>query len=481
VAAAGLGTDLYEFTTVEALVRSGRAATELAFDFYFREMPFGAGYAVFCGAEAVARLLTGWRLGEEELEFLQGLGRLSPETLELLRGLRFGGDVDAVPEGTVVFPGEPLVQVRAPAAVAHLVEPQLTCLLSHQTLIATKAARVVEAAAGKPVLEFGLRRAHGPEAALWGARAAYIGGCSATSNVEAGRAFGIPLAGTHPHSLVQMLGEREAFRAFCRAYPDNAILLVDTYDLRQGLERAVEAFRELVAILGRRPQRYGVRIDSGDLARGARLARQVLDAAGMTDAIVVVSSDLDEHVIASLVAQGAPVDAWGVGTRLITGYDSPALGGVYKLAAVREGGVWRPRIKLSANPVKATLPGLKAVWRLYERSTGRAILDQVCLAEEPAPDGRPLVAFDPVYTWRRRVVEDYRARPLLEPLLRGGRRVGPEIDATQARARAEAEKQTLWPEYRRLHNPEVYQVDWSQALYDLRLRMLSRPEAGEGA
>lgn len=468
-----LSTDLYELTTLQTLLSTGQARQEVAFDYFFRQMPFGAGYAIFAGAEAVADFLATWRLGEDDLEFLAGLSRLNSEALALLRDLRFQGEVDAAPEGSVVFAGQPLLQLRAPAAVAHLVEPAVTTFCNHQTLIATKAARVVEAAAGRPVAEFGLRRAHGPEAALWGARAAYIGGCTSTSNVEAGAAFGLPLSGTHPHSLVQMLGEPEAFAAYCKTYPDNAILLVDTYELEGGLRHAVAAFRDLVAILGRQPKQYGVRIDSGDLARGAALARGVLDGAGFRDAIVVVSSDLDEWIIASLVAQGAPIDAWGVGTRLITAWDHPALGGVYKLAAVREDGRWVPRIKRSVNPVKATLPGCKSVWRFHDRKTGRAILDQICLAEEPAPDGQPFEAFDPVHTWRRRTVENYTARPLLQPLMRGGRRVGAPVTAEEARAQADAEKATLWPEYRRLSNPEVYRVDWSQGLYGLRLAMLS--------
>ena len=387
-----------------------------------------------------------------------------------MRELRFTGEMYAVPEGTVVFPDEPLVRVKAPLIEAQLIETALLNIINHQTLIATKASRMVYAAQGGSVLEFGLRRAQGPDAGIYGARAAIIGGCSATSNVLTGQMFGIPVKGTHSHSWVMSFpDELSAFRAYAEAFPDSCLLLVDTYNtLKSGIPNAITVFKEL------REKGYepvGIRLDSGDLAYLSKKAREMLDKAGFPNAKIVASSDLDEELIWDLKAQGAKIDIYGVGTSLITSKGNPALGGVYKMAAEEVDGRMVPKIKISDNPDKVTNPGYKKVFRLYN-GKGKAVADLITLEEEEIDISKPLTIFDPVNTWKRMTLYDFTARELLVPIYLNGKRVYESPDLMKIQEYAKSELDTLWEEYKRLKNPHVYKVDLSQKLYDLKQQLL---------
>lgn len=465
-------TDLYQINMMYAHWRAGTHLTPVVFDLFYRENPFGGGYGVAAGLETAVQYLENLRFAPEDLEYLASLGLYDREFLDALRELRFTGDVDAIPEGTLVFPGLPLLRLRAPVWQAHLVETALLNIIGHQTLIATKAARVVYAAQGDRVLEFGLRRAHGPDAGLYGARASIIAGCTATSNLLAGKAFGVPVAGTSGHAWVQFWGsDLEAFRAWARAFPGGVLLLVDTFDtLKSGIPAAIQVAREITAAGGKF---LGIRLDSGDLAYLSKVARQMLDEAGFPDAIIVASSDLDEFLIRGLKAQGARVNVWGVGTRLITAWDKPALGAVFKLAAVAQGGAWSPRIKVSENPAKITSPGLKRAVRVYDEAEGgKAAGDLLLLDDEELPAGGPITLFDPNFPWKRKRVEKARARELLVPIFRGGQRVYDLPSLSAIAAYHKEELATFWDEYRRLVNPEVYPVDLSQRLWALKNRMV---------
>ncbi|CAM3470060.1 nicotinate phosphoribosyltransferase [Hydrogenibacillus schlegelii] len=475
-----LWTDFYQLNMMYAHFRRGSHETPAVFDVFFRRLPCEAGFGVFAGLEAVLDWLEAAHFTDEELGYLAEVGGYDRAFLEYLRGIRFRGTVWAVPEGTPVFPHEPLLRIEAPIGEAHWVETAILAYINHQTLIATKAARIVHAAGDDPVLEFGLRRSHGPEAGVYAARAAYIAGAQATSNVEAGRRFGIPVVGTHAHAFVQSFpDERAAFDAFLAAFPDQAILLVDTYDvLRSGLPNAIEAFRAHFARLGRRPARYGVRIDSGDLAYLSKAARAMLDAAGFSDAIVVASGDLDETIIRDLKVQGARIDAWGVGTELVTGGDCGALGAVYKLSAIREGDRWVPKLKVSENPLKINDPGVKKVVRFYDRDRGEALADVILLEEEPLPEG-PYEIFHPIYTMKRKTLRNYETRLLLEPVMVGGRRLHPPPSAEAVRRYHLSERERFAPEVRRLVYPHEYPVDLSLPLWELKQRLV-REQGGRG-
>jgi nicotinate phosphoribosyltransferase len=477
----GLTTDLYQLTMLYGYYRTGKAEQRAAFELFFRANPFGGGYTLAAGLERAVRLVEGLRFTGEDLAYLEGTGLFpDPRFLELLEGFRFTGDLDAVPEGTVVFPQEPLVQVRARLWEAQLLETLLLNVVGYASLVATKASRVVRAAQGRAVLEFGARRAQELDAAREGARAAVIGGCAGTSFVLAGREYGLAVSGTHAHSWVLSFpSELDAFRAYAELFPDNLILLVDTHDvLASGVPNAIRVFREVEARRGR-PRRYGIRIDSGDLAYLSRCARALLDAAGFTDALIVASNELDEGVIVELLRQGAPIDVFGVGTRLITGYDQPALGCVYKLVAIEDHGRWIPRLKRSENPGKVTTPGVKRVWRYADARTARPILDLVGYADEAAPEP-PFEAFHPVHTWKRRTVTGAVAQDLLQPILRGGERVAelPPVAAIAARAREGLE--LLGEEHTRLLNPAEYPVDLTPRLWRDRMALLAQAEAAHG-
>ena len=414
--------------------------------------------------------------GPEDQAYLRSLDLFDEPFLAYLGELRFTGEIYAVPEGTVVFPYEPLVRVRAPILQAQLIETALLTFVNHQTLIATKASRVCYAAEGGAVLEFGLRRAQGADAGIYGARAAVIGGCSSTSNVLAGEMFGIGVSGTHAHSWVMSFpDELSAFRAYADTFPKACLLLVDTYDtLRSGVPNAITVFRELRE---RGYEPMGIRLDSGDLAYLSKRARVMLDEAGFPQAKICASSDLDENVIRDLKMQGCRIDTWGVGTRLITSEDNPALGGVYKMAAEVVDGRMVPKIKLSDNPAKVTNPGYKKLFRLYGPD-GMAIADLIALEEETLDETKPLRIFDPEHSYKNMLVEQFTARELLVPVFREGRQVYTSPSVAEIRAYARRELDTMWDEYRRLMQPHIYKVDLSDRLYDLKKRLIREHTGG---
>ncbi len=464
-------TDLYQLTMMYGYTKAKKADQVVAFDLFFRKNSGESAYAIAAGLEQVIEYIENIKFTEEDLDYLRSLKIFDEEFLDRLKNFKFTGDIDAVPEGTVVFPYEPLIRVKAPIFEAQLIETAMLNIVNHQTLIATKASRIVHAAQGGAVLEFGLRRAQGPDAGIYGARASIIGGCTATSNVMAGRMFDIPVSGTHGHSWVMSFdSELEAFRAYARAFPENCLLLVDTYDtLRSGVPNAITVFKEL------REKGYeplGIRLDSGDLAYLSKKARKMLDEAGFPNAKIVASSDLDEETILHIRAQGAAIDVWGVGTALITSKDCPALGGVYKLVAEEKDGKMIPKIKISENPAKITNPGFKKVVRLYDKDTDKAIADLIMLDDETINEEEPLTIFDPVDTWKRMTLTNYRVRELLVPIFRKGRRVYDSPPLLEIQKYAKRELDTLWDEYKRIKKPHIYKVDLSERLYNLKNKLL---------
>lgn len=461
-------TDLYQLTMMQGYYQNGYENKEAVFDLYFRKIPSGGGYAIAAGLEQVVEYIENLRFSPEDMAYLKGLNIFDEGFLNLLKDFRFNGDIDAVPEGTAVFPYEPLVRVKARIFEAQLIETALLNIVNFETLIATKASRVVAAAGGGSVMEFGLRRAQGPDAGILGSRAAFIGGCQFTSNVLAGKRYGIPLSGTQAHSWIQCFpDELEAFRAYARTFPDQCLLLVDTYNvLKSGVPNAIKVGLELEA----EGHRFlGIRIDSGDLTYLSREARKMLDEAGLEHARIVASNDLDEHTISAIRAQGAAIDSWGVGTHLITSKDTPALGGVYKLSAEGQNGVFEPRLKVSENISKITNPGIKKIVRFYDRR-GKAMADLIALADEHFEE--PLTIFDPIETWKRKTLTDFKTRELQRPVFRGGKRVYelPHLKDIQTYARHECA--TLWDEVKRLVNPHRYIVDLSPKLFELRQSLL---------
>ena len=466
-------TDLYELTMMNGYWRYGMAKNVAVFDLFYRKQGDETAHAVAAGLEQAIEYVRSLHFSTEDIAYLRSLNTFDEGFLALLKDFRFTGDIDAVPEGTIVFPTEPIVRVCAPMIEAQLVETALLNIINHQTLIATKASRVVQAAQGGGVLEFGLRRAQGPDAGIYGARASIIGGCVATSNVLTGQMYDIPVRGTHAHSWVMSFGsELEAFRAYAEVFPHECLLLVDTYDtLKSGVPNAITVFKELRA---RGIEPNGIRLDSGDLAYLSRTARKMLDDAGFPNARIFASGDLDEEVIWDLKAQGAAIDVWGVGTRMITSQNNPALGGVYKLAAEEVNGELVPRIKISENPAKITNPGKKKVLRIYSREDRHALADLIALHDEVYDASEPLTIFDPENTWKRMTLTDYTLRELLVPIFRGGEQVyrSPDLHCIAAYARDELD--TFWSEYKRLHRPQRYKVDLSQRLYDLKQSLLAR-------
>lgn len=468
-------TDLYQLTMMYGYFKHGMAGNEGVFDVFFRPKS-NITYAIAAGLQSVIDYINNLHFGPEDLAYLRSLGLFDEPFLAYLSELRFTGEIYAVPEGTVVFPYEPLVRVRAPILQAQLIETALLTFVNHQTLIATKASRVCYAAGGGAVLEFGLRRAQGADAGIYGARAAVIGGCSSTSNVLAGEMFGIGVSGTHAHSWVMSFpDELSAFRAYADTFPKACLLLVDTYDtLRSGVPNAITVFRELRE---RGYEPMGIRLDSGDLAYLSKRARVMLDEAGFPQAKICASSDLDENVIRDLKMQGCRIDTWGVGTRLITSEDNPALGGVYKMAAEVVDGRMVPKIKLSDNPAKVTNPGYKKLFRLYGPD-GMAIADLIALEEETLDETKPLRIFDPEHSYKNMLVEQFTARELLVPVFREGRQVYTSPSVAEIRAYARRELDTMWDEYRRLMQPHIYKVDLSDRLYDLKKRLIREHTGG---
>ena len=467
-------TDLYELTMMQGYFKD-HTNERVVFDVFYRRNPSGSAYAVTAGLAQVIEYIKELRFEAEDIDYLASLGLFEADFLEYLRNFKFTGDIYAIPEGTVVFPKEPLLKVMAPIMEAQLVETAILNIINHQSLIATKASRVVYAAGGG-VMEFGLRRAQGPDAGVYGARAAVIGGCVGTSNVLAGQMFDIPVKGTHAHSwIMSFKTELEAFRTYAKLYPDNCLLLVDTYDtLKSGVPHAIQVFDELKAE-GIKPSVYGIRLDSGDLAYLTKKARKMLDAAGHTDAIISASSDLDEYLIESLRLQGAQITSWGVGTNMITSADCPAFGGVYKLAAIEDtDGNFSPKIKVSENVEKVTNPGNKTVFRLYDKESGKIRADLISLADEKYSSDKPLMIFDAIATWKKTLLEagSYTVRELLVPVFVHGECVYESPSVMEIRDYCAKELETLWDESRRFVNPQEVYVDLSEPLWKLKRDLL---------
>lgn len=467
-------TDFYELTMMQGYYNN-KNNEMVVFDVFYRENPSGSGYAICAGLEQVIDYVKNLSFQEEDIEYLKSLNIFQEGFLSYLKTFRFTGDIYAVPEGTVVFPMEPLVKVIAPIMEAQLIETALLNIINHQSLIATKASRVCYAAGGQPVMEFGLRRAQGPDAGTLGARAAVIGGCIGTSNVLAAKLYNVPALGTHAHSWIMSFDdELSAFRKYAELYPRNTTLLVDTYDtLRSGVPNAIKVFEEL-RDSGKMPEKYGIRLDSGDLAYLSKKARRMLDNAGFKDAMITASSDLDEYLIDSLKAQGARIDSWGVGTKLITSKDCPAFGGVYKLAAIQKNGVFIPKIKLSENQWKITNPGDKKIYRVYEKESGKVKADLITLADEEFSSDNPLLLFDPMATWKKTYLEanTYTLRELLVPVFLSGKCVYTSPSVMEIREYCAKEQETLWDEVRRLINPHIVYVDLSAKLYRMKTELL---------
>ena len=462
-------TDLYQLTMMNGYFLDGSYKNEAVFDLFFRANG-QLNYAIAAGLEQAVDCIKNLRFDKADLEYLSGLGIFAPEFIEYLRGFKFTGDIFSVEEGEVVFPGEPIMVVKAPLIEAQLIETTLLNIVSHQTLIATKASRIVLAAGAKTVVEFGLRRAQGPDAGIYGARASIIGGCKGTSNVLAGQMFGIDVKGTHSHSWVMSYpSELEAFEAFASVYPDNCLLLVDTFDtLKSGVPNAIKVFKKLKAA-GHKP--VGIRLDSGDLAYLSKKARIMLDEAGFKDAIIFASNDIDENLISQLRLQDAKIDVYGVGTKLITSHDMPSLGGVYKLAEIERDGVRYPRMKFSDTTEKITNPGFKTIYRIYEKGSGKSFADLIALCDEQ-PLVKPLTLTHAVDRWKKTTLNDYEARCLHKQIFARGKCVyncPPLCDSVNF---ANVEFGRFWDEYKRLSNPHIYKVDLSDKLYELKIGLL---------
>ncbi len=469
-------TDLYELTMMQGYYETGLHQKQVVFDLFYRKNPSGNGFAIAAGLEQVISYIKNLRFSESDIAYLTTLGLFTDKFIAYLKDFSFSGDIDAIPEGTVVFPHEPLLRVKAPIMEAQLVETALLNIINHQSLIATKAARVCWAAQGDPVMEFGLRRAQGPDAGTLGARAAVIGGCCGTSNVLTGKYFHIPVKGTHAHSWVMSFpDELTAFREYARLFPNACLLLVDTYNtLESGVPNAIRVFQEM-RDAGIPLKNYGIRLDSGDLAYLSKRAKEMLTEAGFDDAVISASSDLDENLIASLKLQGAKISLWGVGTKLITSDDCPAFGGVYKLAAEEnEAGDFIPKIKLSNNPDKVTNPGIKKVFRIYDVKTGKIKADLIALEEETIDETQPLVLFDSGAKWKkmRLCPGSYRVRELLTPIFRAGKQVYTCPDVMDIQAYCTKEKDSLWDEHKRLNNPHIVPVDLTEKLSELKNKLI---------
>ena len=467
--------DFYELTMGNGYLRNGMENKICYFDLFFRKIPDGGGFAIACGLEQVIDYIENLHFSEKDIDFLRSKNIFSDEFLYYLRDFRFTGDIYAVPEGTVVFPNEPIMTVRAPAIEAQLIETYLLLLINHQSLIATKANRIVRAADGRAVSEFGSRRAHGPDAAILGARAAGIGGCIATACTITEQLFGLPATGTMAHSWVQMFDdEYTAFKTYCECYPHDTTLLIDTYNvLKSGVPNAIKAFDEILKPLGARPK--GVRIDSGDITYLSRKVRKMLDDAGYPDCRIVASNSLDEYLIRDMIFQGAKVDLFGVGERLITSTSHPVFGGVYKLVAVEdEKGNIIPKIKISENVTKITTPHFKKFYRLYDRISGKALADQLCVFDEIIDDSKELEIFDPNYTWKKKKLSNFYAKEMLIPVFKAGKCVYDKPSYAEICGYCKAQVDTLWEEIKRFENPHTYYVDLSEKLWKVKNELLEK-------
>ena len=451
--------------------------TPVVFDIFFRSNPSGGGYSIAAGLEQVIEYIKNLNFSYEDVDYLRKLGIFSEDFLQYLSGFHFSGDIYAIPEGTVVFPKEPLLKVIAPIMEAQLVETAILNIINHQCLIATKTSRVVYAAEGDGIMEFGLRRAQGPDAGLYGARAAMIGGCVGTSNVLAGKLFNVPVMGTHAHSWIMSFpDEYTAFKEYAKLYPNACTLLVDTYDtLKSGVPNAIRVFREM-RDAGIKPKSYGIRLDSGDLAYLSKKARKMLDEAGFEDAVIAASNDLDEILIHDLKMQDAAITSWGVGTNLITSKDCPSFGGVYKLAAIQNAdGEFVPKIKLSENTEKITNPGNKTIYRVYDKETGKIRADLICFVGETFDTAEELLLFDPSATWKKTRLPggSYTMREILKPVFIKGECVYESPSVMEIAEYCRQEKETLWEETKRLFYPHKMYVDLSQKLYDTKVSLLN--------
>ncbi len=464
--------DFYELTMGNGYFENGYKDRITYFDVFFRKVPDGGGYAIAAGLEQLIDYIENLHFTEEDIAYLRGRKLFSEAFLDYLKDFRFTGDIYAIPEGTPVFPREPLVVVRAPAIEAQLIETFTLLTVNHQSLIATKANRIVRAARGRTVLEFGSRRAQGADAAIVGARAAYIGGCNGTACTISDEIYGVPAGGTMAHAWVQMFDtEYEAFKTYCEIYPTNATLLVDTYNtLESGVPNAIRAFNEVLKPLG--ITKCGIRLDSGDIAYLSQKARKMLDDAGWETCQISASNSLDEHLIQDLLLQGAKIDMFGVGERMITAKSEPVFGGVYKLVAVEKDGEIVPKIKVSENVEKITVPHFKKIYRLYGNDTGKAIADYMTVYDETVDDSSNLEIFDPTATWKKKTVYDFTARELLVPIFLGGKRVYDCPTLEQVRDYCKEQVDTLWDEVKRFDNPHNYYVDLSEKLWTIQQDLL---------
>ena len=470
-------TDLYELTMMQGYYEKGQNENVI-FDVFFRQNPCNNGYSVCAGLDQVIDYIKNLHFTYDDVDYLRGLGIFKEDFLHYLSGFHFSGDIYAIPEGTVVFPKEPLLKVVAPIMEAQLVETAILNIINHQSLIATKTSRIVFAANGDGIMEFGLRRAQGPDAGLYGARAAMIGGCVGTSNVLAGQMFDVPVMGTHAHSWIMSFpDEYTAFKTYAKMYPEACILLVDTYDvLESGVPNAIRVFQEFKDA-GKPLIKYGIRLDSGDLAYLSKEARKMLDEAGFPEATICASNDLDEFLLHDLKMQGAAIDSWGVGTNLITSKDCPSFGGVYKLAAIQnEKGEFVPKIKISENTEKITNPGNKTIYRIYEKASGKIKADLICFADEVIDPKQDLLLFDPMDTWKKTKLAGgtYTVREILLPIFKNGECLYKSPTLKEIAAYCREEKDTLWDETKRLFYPHRVYVDLSQKLYAVKQSLLDQ-------
>lgn len=466
--------DFYEFTMSNGYFKNGFYEKNVWFDVFFRKVPDDGGFAIAAGLEQVIDYIRELHFEDEDIEYLRSKGIFDEGFLKYLKNFKFSGDIYAVPEGTPVFPNEPIITIKAPAIEAQLVETFVLLSINHQTLIATKANRIVRAAQGRAVLEFGSRRAQGASGAVLGARAAYIGGCAGTACTLTDELYGVPAGGTMAHSWIQMFdSEYDAFKAYCELYPDNPTLLVDTYNtLKSGVPNAIKVFKEVLLPQGK--TKCAIRLDSGDISYLSKKARKMLDDAGLTECTITASNALDENLIRDLMMQGAQVDTFGVGERLITSAKSPVFGGVYKLVAVEnESGEIVPKIKVSENTAKITNPHFKKLYRYYDRESGKALADEICVYDETVDDSKPHTIFDPNATWKTKTLTDFTARELLVPIFENGELVYdcPSIEEIAAYCREQLD--LLWDEVKRFENPHTYYVDLSEKLYEIKNILLS--------
>ena len=471
-------TDLYELTMMQGYFKNKVENKTVVFDAFFRNNPFGGGYSIMCGVEQLVRYIEDLHFSAQDIEYLRGLKIFDADFLDYLADFRFHGDIYCIPEGSLMFPREPMVKVVAPIMEAQLVETAILCIVNHQSLIATKAARIVHEAGKAPIMEFGLRRAQGPDAGTYGARAAVIAGCAGTSNVLCGELFGIPVLGTHAHSWIMSFeSELDAFKAYADLYPQACTLLVDTYDtLKSGIPNAIRTF-DYMKEKGLPVDHIGIRLDSGDLAYLTKKARKMLDDAGYPQAKITCSNDLDEYLINSLFQQGACIDSFGVGANLITAKDNPSFGGVYKLAAVKlDDGTFEPKIKLSENTEKITNPGNKKIYRIYEKDSHKIKADLICFEDETYTEDEPIELFDPAEPWKKTTMQpgEFELRELMVPVFLQGKCVYQARPTMEIRDYCLKEQDTLWEESRRLSNPHQVYVDLSQRLYDTKIGLLEQ-------